>query len=145
MQRFCLINLKIGGCQPFVQPSCLFWRISGRWEELAPSAKIWSEEVEMKEKARTEISTELLEELRRVAREQGRSETDVLEEAVRYYFRLALDRALSDPDLLKPNLSELFERVDREQRERGVEPLSEEEAMRLAVEEQHAWRRERSN
>ena len=99
----------------------------------------------MKEKARTEISTELLEELRRVAREQGRSETDVLEDAVRYYFRLALDRALSDPDLLKPNLSELFERVDREQRERGVEPLSEEEAMRLAVEEQHAWRRERSN
>jgi hypothetical protein len=33
--------------------------------------------------------------------------------------------------------------VDRGQKERGVEPLSKEEAMRLAVEEQHTWRRER--
>lgn len=41
------------------------------------------------------------------------------------------------------SLQELFERVDRGQRERGVEPLSEDEAMRLAVEEQHAWRQER--
>jgi hypothetical protein len=41
------------------------------------------------------------------------------------------------------SLSELFERIERGQRERGVEPLSDEEAMKLAVEEQHAWRRER--
>ncbi|MEJ7842670.1 MAG: hypothetical protein WKF95_12955 [Rubrobacter sp.] len=33
--------------------------------------------------------------------------------------------------------------VDRWQRERGVEPLSDDEAMRLAVEEQHATRSER--
>jgi hypothetical protein len=37
----------------------------------------------------------------------------------------------------------LFARIDRERRERGVKPLSEEEAMRLANEELHAMRRER--
>ncbi len=85
----------------------------------------------MAEKRTTEIDAGLLEELRRRAREQGRPERYLLEEAVRRY----LDRPGS--------LAELFERIDRGQKERGVEPLSEEEAMRLAVEEQHAWRRER--
>lgn len=79
----------------------------------------------------TEIDAKLLEELRCRAREQGRPEGVLLEEAVRRY----LDRPGS--------LAELFKRIDRGQKERGVEPLSEEEAMRLAVEEQHAWRRER--
>ncbi len=41
------------------------------------------------------------------------------------------------------SLAKLFEDIDQGQRERGVAPLSESEAMRLAVEEQHAWRRER--
>ena len=85
----------------------------------------------MAEKSRTEINTELLQELRRRAQEQGRPEGDLLEEAVRRY----LERPGS--------LFELFERIERGQRERGVEPLSDEEAMKLAVEEQHAWRRER--
>jgi len=85
----------------------------------------------MAEKSRTEINTELLQELRRRAQEQGRSEGELLEEAVRRY----LERPGS--------LSELFERIERGQRERGVKPLSDEEAMKLAVEEQHAWRRER--
>ena len=80
-----------------------------------------------------EISPELLEELRRRAREQGRPERELLEEAVRSY----LERPGS--------LAELFEGIDRGQRERGVAPLSEDEAMRLAVEEQHAWRRERKS
>lgn len=80
---------------------------------------------------RAEISPELLEELRRRAREQGRPERELLEEAVKSY----LERPGS--------LAELFERIDQGQRERGVAPLSESEAMRLAVEEQHAWRRER--
>ena len=40
------------------------------------------------------------------------------------------------------SLEQLLEGVDRRQRERGVEPLSEEEATRLAVEEQHSLRRE---
>jgi hypothetical protein len=39
-------------------------------------------------------------------------------------------------------LQELFERIDHEQREGGVEPLSEEEAMRIANEELHAMRQE---
>jgi hypothetical protein len=78
-----------------------------------------------------EISSELLEELRRRAREQGRPERELLDEAVKSY----LERPGS--------LEQLFERIDQGQRERGVEPPSEDEAMRLAVEEQHAWRRER--
>lgn len=87
----------------------------------------------MADKQRTEIDAVLLEELRRRADELGRTETEVLEEAVRRYLR----------DRPGTTIAELFERVDRGQKERGVEPLSEEEAMRLAVEEQHAWRRER--
>jgi predicted DNA-binding protein len=85
----------------------------------------------MADRQQTEINTVLLEQLRRRANELGRTEAEVLEEAVRRY-------------LERPGtLAELFERVNRGQEERGVEPLSEEEAMRLAVEEQHAWRRER--
>jgi hypothetical protein len=80
---------------------------------------------------RAEISPELLEELRRRARELGRPERELLDEAVKSY----LERPSS--------LAELFERIDQGQRKRGVAPLSEDEAMRLAVEEQHAWRRER--
>ncbi|MDQ4002149.1 MAG: hypothetical protein M3283_14395 [Actinomycetota bacterium] len=80
---------------------------------------------------RAEISPELLEELRRRAREQGRPERELLEEAVKSY----LERPGS--------LAELFERIDQGQRERGVAPLSESEAHGLAVEEQHAWRHER--
>ena len=85
----------------------------------------------MAEKQQTEISAELLEELRRRAKDQNRPESELLDEAVRSY----LDR----PD----SLAELFEQIDRGQKERGVEPLSEEEAMKLAVKEQHDWRRER--
>jgi hypothetical protein len=88
----------------------------------------------MAEKAQTEISAELLEEVRRLAEEQGRSEAEVVEDAVRSY----VVRRVSDPE-------PLFERIDRWQRERGVEPLSEEEAMRLANEELHAMRRERGS
>jgi hypothetical protein len=80
-----------------------------------------------------EISAELLGELRRRAREQGRPERELLDEAVKIY----LERPGS--------LAELFEGIDRGQRERGVAPLSEDEAMHLAVEEQHAWRRERKS
>lgn len=64
-------------------------------------------------------------------REQGRPERELLDEAVKSY----LERPGS--------LAKLFEDIDRRQRERSVAPLSEDEAMRLAVEEQHAWRRER--
>ena len=79
----------------------------------------------------TEISPELLEELRRRAREQGRSERELLEEAV----KSSLERPGS--------LAELFEGIDQGQSKRGEAPPSEGEAHGLAVEEQHAWRRER--
>jgi hypothetical protein len=84
------------------------------------------------EKQSTQINAELLKELRRRAKEQGRTETDVLEEAVSRYL---------DPPRY---LADLFSRIDRGQAKRGAEPLSEEDAMRLAVEEQHDWRRERA-
>lgn len=85
----------------------------------------------MAEKQQTEISAELLEELRRRAKEQNRPEGELLDEAVRSY--------LNRPGSLK----ELFERAERWQREQGVEPLSDEEAMEIANEELHAMRRER--
>ena len=82
-----------------------------------------------------EIDDKLLGEIRRLADEQGRPQREILDEAVLAYLR---DRALRSE-----SLPELFERVERWRDAQGVEPLSEEEAMRLAVEEQHAWRRER--
>lgn len=90
-----------------------------------------SEEVIAVEKRRTEISAELLEGLRRRAKEQGRLESELLEEAVRLYVKLP------------SSLAELFEEADRWQRERGIEPLSDEEALALADEELHAMRRVR--
>ncbi len=87
----------------------------------------------MAEKQKTEIDAGLLEELRRRAKELGRPEGELLDEAVRRYLERSYPR----------RFEELLERMERGRRERGVEPLSEEEAMRLAVEEQHAWRRER--
>jgi hypothetical protein len=86
----------------------------------------------MAEKVNMEISAELMEEVRRLAEEQGRSEAEVVEDAVRTY----VVTKFRDPD-------RLFGRIDRWQLEQGVDPLSEEEAMRLADEELHAWRRER--
>lgn len=86
----------------------------------------------MVEKRKTEIDAGLLEELRRRAKEQGRSEGELLDEAVRRY--------------LKPHggsLAELFEEAERWQRERGIAQLSDEQALALANEELHAMRRER--
>jgi hypothetical protein len=107
----------------------------------------------MSEKVRTEISGELLEAVRLLAEERGREEGEVLEDAVRYFLgsyrfftrvseRSDVDISAAVPD--RPgSLEELFERIDRGQRERGVEPLSEEDAIRLADEELHAMRRAR--
>ncbi|MEJ7843760.1 MAG: hypothetical protein WKF95_18525 [Rubrobacter sp.] len=90
----------------------------------------------MAEKQQTEIDAGLLEELRRVAREQDRREDEVLEEAVRRYLTYGARRSR--------DLIDLFDRIDRGQEERGVEPLSDEEAMRLANDELHAWRDEQT-
>lgn len=90
----------------------------------------------MAEKQKTEIDAGLLEELRRRAEEQGRPEGELLEEAVRRYL-LALAPRRSG------SMKEFFEKLEHRQREEGVEPLSEDEAMELANEELHAMRRER--
>jgi metal-responsive CopG/Arc/MetJ family transcriptional regulator len=93
---------------------------------------------------RAEIDEQLLLEIQHIAKLQGRDESEVLQDAVRYfltsyaYFAEALKpRSAGSADLV-----ELLKRIDRGQRERGVEALSDYEAMRLADEELHAMRRE---
>lgn len=83
------------------------------------------------ERTETKMDRKLLEALRRRAAEEGRDEYEVLEDAARSY--LSRSRA---------SITELIERA-RERRERsGVPELPEEEAMRIAVAEQHAHRSE---
>ena len=104
-----------------------------------------------------EIGPRIANLVRDIARAQRRSEEEVLEEALVFYLRFYksgpdLDIGAGGAVYVDPSgkvhipegqprsFAELFERVARWQRERGVEPPSDEEAMRLAVEEQHAWR-----
>ena len=75
----------------------------------------------------TEIDERLLGQLRELASEQGRSERELLDEAVMSYLQR------SDPR----RFEELLERMS------GRFELSDEEAMRIANEELHAMRRER--
>jgi hypothetical protein len=83
-----------------------------------------------REKLETYVDEELLRGLRERARTEGREDHEVLEEALSDY----LSRASATP------LTDLMERVKRRV-ERGEAPrLSEEEALALAVEEQHASR-----
>lgn len=86
----------------------------------------------MMERTETRIDRSLLDEVRKRASEQGRNEEELIEDAVSRYLWEGRARDLKD----------IFDSIDRHQREGGVEPLSEEEAMQLAVEEQRAWRRE---
>ncbi len=86
------------------------------------------------ERTETRVSRNLLEAVRKRAIAEGRDESKVVEEALRRY--------LADlPDNEERSLGEIFGKVDEYQRRHGVEPLSDEEAMKLAVEEQHAHRR----
>jgi hypothetical protein len=83
------------------------------------------------ERTETKMDRELLEALRRRA-EEGRGEYEVFEEAARFYLEHG-NRA---------SITELIERA-REWRERASIPEpSEDEAMRIAVAEQHAHRSE---
>ncbi len=84
------------------------------------------------EKVETKISRDLMEAVKAQASKEGRGSEEVVEDAVRNYLKTS-----------SGSIVEVLERMSRGRRERGVEELSEEEAMRLAVEEQHAWRRER--
>ena len=83
------------------------------------------------ERTETRIDRALVERARERARREGREESEVIEDALRRY--LAEDR--------EETFGEILDSVAAWQREHGVEPPSEEEAMKLAVEEQHAHRR----
>lgn len=115
-----------------------------------------------------EVNDRLLGLIRQLAEDQARSETEVLEEAISLYMTFLTFRGgvaglsegsppegdsasigkpirevyVAGPEERSGSLEELFAIVDRRQRKQGVDPLSEEEAMRLAVEEQRASRRE---
>lgn len=108
-----------------------------------------------------EINERLLRTIHQLAEELGRSEEEIMETAVLFYIQsLRILSGSLNPDSAgiggigaeireyvgeRParSLEELFSRADRWQREHGVEPLSEEEAMELANEELHTMRRER--
>jgi Arc/MetJ family transcription regulator len=83
------------------------------------------------ERTETRIDRALVERARERARREGREESDVIEDALRRYLG----------EVGEENFGEILDGVAAWQREHGVEPLSEEEALKLAVEEQHAHRR----
>ena len=84
------------------------------------------------ERTETKIDRELVERARERARREGRDESELIEDALRRY----LDR-----DDRRPSISESLESARRRREAAGIPELSEEEAMRIAVEEQHAYRR----
>jgi hypothetical protein len=107
----------------------------------------------MAEKQRTKIDAELLEGMRRLAEHRGVSVEKLLEEAVAVY--LASTPGWDDvaSEALGARVGEI-EITPRESSPRdpflalldrmsGRFDLDEDEAERIAVEEQHAWRRER--
>ena len=86
------------------------------------------------ERTETRIDRGLLKRAREQARREGREEAELIEDALRRY----LSEAGEDS---QPGISASLDSA-RERREReGIPELSEEEAMRIAVEEQHAYRR----
>lgn len=80
---------------------------------------------------RVEINEDLLRQVRAIARDRGLTEEELVEAAVASYVM-----RVSKPEAL-------FDRIDLYQRLRGVDPLSEDEAMKVAYEELHAMRRDR--
>lgn len=88
-----------------------------------------------KAKLETYVSSDLRETLRERAAKEGRPEAELIEEVLADYLSSAPLPGEAAPGLLK--------QVYRYQCLLGTSPLSEDEAMRLAVEEQHAARRER--
>lgn len=86
------------------------------------------------EQIETKVSKDLLEAVRERAAAEGREEAEVVEEALRRYLAGSQD---GDEE----SFGEIFAKVREYQEQNGVEPLSDEKAMKLAVEEQHAHRR----
>ena len=107
------------------------------------------------ERQRTEISAELLAAVRELAEAQGRSEAEGLEEAVAGYLSTLRRRGTLDlADVGRP-IREIYVEPPEEPRRRSggflalLDRMSSrfdldgDEAMRVAVEEQQAFRRER--
>ena len=88
--------------------------------------------------AETKVSRDLLDAVSRRAAAEGRDEAEVVEEALKRYLAVNAGIALEADG----SFDAIFARVREWQERRGVEPLSDEEAMKLAVEEQHAHRGE---
>jgi hypothetical protein len=80
----------------------------------------------------TRLDRELVERARERARREGRDESELIEDALRRYL---------DSDRRRPSISESLENARKRREAAGIPELSEEEAMRIAVEEQHAYRR----
>lgn len=80
------------------------------------------------ERTETRIDRALVEQARERARREDRGESDIIEDALRRY--------LAE----EATFGEILDGVAACQREHGVEPLSDEEAMKLAVSEQPARR-----
>ncbi|MDQ3436340.1 MAG: hypothetical protein M3491_03195 [Actinomycetota bacterium] len=83
------------------------------------------------ERTETRIDRVLVERARERARREGREESELIEDALRRY----LDGGEEE------TFGEILDRVAAWQREHGIDPPSEEEAIKLAVQEQHALRR----
>lgn len=79
------------------------------------------------------MDRELLEALRDLAQEEGREEYEVVEAAARFYLSHAPKHGVS--------ISESLDRARERRRASGIRELTEEEAMEIAVAEQHAYRR----
>lgn len=87
------------------------------------------------ETSRAEISLELLEAVRRVASSQGRSEREILDDAVRGYVAAFRGADPADAEDFRALLDRMSSRFG---------DLDEDEAMRIAMREQRAFRRERA-
>jgi hypothetical protein len=94
------------------------------------------------EKPRTEISSELLRAVRQLARRQGRAESEVVDEAVLRYLDFVLYWQSGEAEAERRASRDDFRALlDRMSSRFDLDP---DEAMRIAVEEQHAFRQERA-
>ncbi len=84
------------------------------------------------ERTEARIDRGLVERAREAARKEGRGESELIEDALRRYLE----------DAPRPRtLSELADLARKRREAEGIPELSEEEAMRIALEEQRAYRR----
>lgn len=82
------------------------------------------------DRAETRIDRRLIERARERARREGREESELVEDALRRY--------LDDEE---KTFGDILDEVADWQERHGIERLSEDEAIEMAVEEQHAHRR----